>query len=183
MSDTLLTHIAPTGAYTPPPAGDQNAVLVDVFVIKDEPTKWGNKNHVYFYFETEAKMDDGRPFLASCKFTASMNSKANLPKFISKWTGTRLGQGESIELKSLIGKGAILEIEHQVSQTSGNTYAKIDRARPVDANKTLAPSGDYDGSHIRKRAEERAEERRQQEGYDSADPAPTVRTDDDDVPF
>lgn len=138
-------------------------MLVDIVQSPNEHTSFGVKNMLYFYFEVEEKMNDGRPFLVKTRFTESLNPKANLYKFLKKWRGQDIKPGETINLSKLVGTGCVLEVENEISN-AGNQYAVVDRARALAEEEWPAPSGHYDGERIRGYVAENAERARERYG-------------------
>jgi hypothetical protein len=155
MSNLTLT-CKESGDFRPHPEGIYPAVCVDVMDLGLVETEFqGVKklvNKVKITFETEARMDDGRPFLVSQSFGASLHPKSNLSAFLSKWRGRPVVPGESIQLEEkLIGVCCTLVISHQQAR-SGKTYASIDAvSKPT---KRVAASGQYDPAAARQRYSE-----------------------------
>jgi hypothetical protein len=151
MSNLTLT-CKESGDFKPHPEGIYPAVCVDVMDLGLVETEFqGAKKLVHkvkITFETEARMDDGKPFLVSQSFGASLHPKANLSAFLSKWRGRPVLPGDSIELQKLIGANCTLVISHQQAR-SGKTYANIDAVSK--ATKKVAPSGQYDPAAARQR--------------------------------
>lgn len=150
-----LTLTATSGGnYKPHPEGIHPAVLVDVIDLGMVATPYGDKPKIRFVFESEEKTDDGKMnCTVSRSFTASLNPKANLAKFLGQWRGKPLTIGESIELESLVGKCCTLVINHQTND-EGKTFANITAiSKPT---KKLAPSGSYDPEAARQRIAEYA---------------------------
>lgn len=71
-----------------------------------------------------------KPLVISAEFTASIGPKASLRKFIEGWLGSALNakQLASFKLTDFLGKPAMLNVVHKVSQISGKTYAAIGSA-------------------------------------------------------
>jgi len=71
-----------------------------------------------------------KPLVCSAEFTASIGPKASLRKFIEGWLGSALNakQLASFKVTDFLGKPALLNVVHKVSQTSGKTYAAIGSA-------------------------------------------------------
>ena len=185
-----LTLTAGGGAdfaeYQQPPAGEHKAVLLDIVLSKDEMTKFGIKDLLFFYFEIEAKMEDNRPFRVRKKFTNSLNEKSNLYKFLTKWRGKPFESGEEFNLNSLINVGCILELESFIPDGDTKTITYVDRARRLAKKDWIKASGEYDGEKVR----ESIEKYKDSQPAETAAPAPAAKTaapaDDignDDVPF
>jgi len=188
MSELTLTAGHAEQEYEQAPTGEHNALLVDIVLSMNEETKYGTKDVLYFQFELDAEMADGRPFLVRKKFNNSLNEKSNLYKFLSKWRGAPFKNGEAVDLTKMINTGCVLEIEPWETP-DGKTLHLIDRARKLAKKDWPKASGNYDGDRTR----ERIEERKAESGLAAPAPEPKQadlptgeRKDwktDDDVPF
>jgi hypothetical protein len=168
--------------YQQPPVGDHKAILVGIVESKNEQTAYGPKDLVFFYFELEEKMDDGRPFSVRAKFTKSLNEKSNLYKFLNKWRGKPFAAGEQFDLNEMVGVGCILELIAWSPKNDPSVIRHLpDRARPLPKKEWPKASGDFDAAA----ASERIEKWKEENGsaQPAATPAPIERTEDDDVPF
>ena len=152
MSELTLTAGSAEQEYEQPPTGEHNALLVDIVLSKNEETKYGTKDVLYFQFELDAEMSDGRPFLIRKKFNNSLNEKSNLYKFLSKWRGAPFKNGEAVDLKAMINTGCVLEIELWETP-DGKALHLIDRARKLAKKDWPKASGNYDGDRTRERIE------------------------------
>lgn len=139
--------------YQQPPIGEHKAVLVDIVLSKNEQTLYGIKDLLFFYFEIEAKMDDGRPFRVRKKFTHSLNEKSNLYKFLTKWRGKPFTAGEEFDLNTLIGVGCTLELESFTPEGETKVIVYVDRARRLAKKDWIKASGEYDGEKVRESIE------------------------------
>ena len=175
-NDPLILEYKAEADFQPCPSGDHKAVLVDVIKSDQEPSFYGPKDHVYLVFELEAEKDNGFRWTLNYRATASMHPKANLNKFLAKWRGKAIEKGEKINMRSLIGKCCILEVEH-TEGNDGRTWANIDRARPLTKAQWIKPKGEYDGERERQRITERVDKRRQMDGYTSDDEPAVVASD------
>jgi hypothetical protein len=109
------------------PEGQALAVCVDVVDLGQvENKKWGKvQQKVAIVFHSQEKTKDGKPFEIWERFTASLDEKAHLRKFLQGWRGKAFTQDEllSFDLEKLIGVGAFIQVVHN---TSGDkTYANI----------------------------------------------------------
>tara|TARA_R110000824_G_scaffold21692_1_gene80685 strand:- start:1210 stop:1791 length:582 start_codon:yes stop_codon:yes gene_type:complete len=193
MENTLTLTAGSNEArvYEQPPLGEHKAVLVDIILSRDEMTKYGIKDILYFYFELEVLMDDNRPFLVRKKFNNSLNEKSNLYKFLTKWRGKPFAAGEEFDLNTLVGAGCVLEIEPWTTP-DGDVLHLVDRARTLDKANWIAASGNYDSDRTRQRIEDRKLE---DQPYAQEEPTPApapkkaakkkakVEVSEDDVPF
>lgn len=71
--------------------------------------------------------DEEMPMVISKEYTLSTSDRSNLYKDLMGWRGRALTQEEmeEFDMSVLIGKGCQLQVVHQVSKKTGNTYAKI----------------------------------------------------------
>lgn len=77
--------------------------------------------------DPDTKMEDGKPFTISSRFTWSMHEKSTLRKTLESWRGKKFeesdyGQG-GFDVKKLLGVGCFLSIIH--TDKSGKTYSNI----------------------------------------------------------
>lgn len=140
----------PGSDYKPAPEGIHSALCVDVIDLGLVETAYGEKPKLRLVFELEAKMDDGRPFIQTKPFTASLHQKSTLNGFISKWRGRPIGENETVDLDKLLGAQATLVISHVTAQDgSGKVFSSIDAvSKPT---KKLVASGEYDPAAARQR--------------------------------
>lgn len=155
MSNLVLIAGQSTN-YKPHPEGVVHAVCVDVIDLGEVESVFDGKSQkkptVMLSFETESKRDDGKPFVVTRKFTASLHPIARLAHFLGSWRGRSIVTGENLDLTKAIGQSGLLVIKHNVNEF-GQAYAVIESiSKP---NKRLAPSGHYDPTEARKRIEER----------------------------
>ena len=200
MSELTLTAGGgkSTTEYQKAPLGEHSAVLVDIILSENEMTNYGIKDQYYFYFEIEAKMDDGRPFLVRKKFSApkkdsagvrySMSEKSNLYKFLVKWRGKPFEPGEDVALADLISTGCTLEIAPWTPEGGEEPIHLVDRARKLPKKDWIKPSGEYDGDRTRERIEKYREENNSDTPAAATQPATQDGAarpfeENDDVPF
>lgn len=116
------------------------AVIVDVTDPILKETKWGPKERMSVVFETEMKMDNGKPWIYMAHgYTPSLFDKSNLRKDIIKITGA--DPGESFDTETLIGKAVKIIIDHSVD--GDKTYANHTYLKMDDSQTPLRPSGGY----------------------------------------
>jgi hypothetical protein len=183
MSELTLTAGGGNVAteYQQPPVGDHKAILVGIVESKNEQTAYGPKDLVFFYFELEEKMDDGRPFSVRAKFTKSLNEKSNLYKFLQKWRGKPFAAGEEFDLNEMIGVGCILELIAWSPKNDPSVIRHLpDRARPLPKKEWVKASGEFDAAA----ASERIEKWKEENSPDATrDGAARPFEENDDVPF
>lgn len=121
------------GDFTPAPEGTHPARcyrVVDLGTQKtvfNDETKFQHKILLSWELPLE-KMDDGRPFNASKRYTFSSHEKANFRKDLETWRGQRFestdfGPG-GFEVSKLLTVPCLLTITH--AESSGRTYANVD---------------------------------------------------------
>jgi hypothetical protein len=163
--------------YELAPEGMIAAVCVDVIDIGEAmgvqpddlgrycvPSKnpaWQPKPRARWGSELETKMQDGRPFVISADFPASLfkpepgqtGQIAKLRDNLDNW-GVELPTEGNIDLKGLLlGKGATLRIKHNPDD-NGRVWANVSTINPE--TKALEPSGEWDPTAARDRIKERA---------------------------
>lgn len=129
--------------FEPHPEGQFRAVCVDVVERHGVETAWGRKNKVRLVWQTEANRDDGKPFLASASFNASLHEQSRLRPFLEAWRGRKFTRDElnGFDLEALVGVQAVIQITH--TEKDGKTYDNVTAImRPM---KGLEPvhSSDY----------------------------------------
>lgn len=71
------------------------------------------------------KMEDGRPFVQSRTYTASLSKKANLRKDLQAWRGANFTDEEvqGFDLRQVLGKWCLLGIVHK--ESGDRTYTNV----------------------------------------------------------
>jgi hypothetical protein len=137
-----------SGDFKRVPAGTHLAVCVIVADLGLQPgssqyPEPKRKIHLRFeipservQYEKDGKMIDA-PAVIGRNFTASMNSKATLRKFIEGWRGRAFTDAEAakFDISALLGKACLLSVSE--SERGGEVYADIASASPL--LKGLAP--------------------------------------------
>ena len=146
MSGLILKEAS--GSFTPAPDGGHSAVCVDVIDLGMVETSWEGEKRVThkcrLVFEIAERMDDDRRYVVSRQFTASLNEKASLRKFLESWRGRPFTREElaGFNTEQLIGAPCVLQIVHV--ERAGKTYANIDSVmKLMKGVDRLTPSGDY----------------------------------------
>jgi hypothetical protein len=147
-----LTLTSTTGGnYKPHPEGIHLAVCVDVIDLGIVDTEYGPKPKVRLVFETKEKTDEGKHCTIGKQFTASLNPKATLCKFLGSWRGKPIVPNETIDIDGLVGKCCTIVVAQETND-AGKTYANINAVSKPTGK--LAPSGDYDPAAARVRMAE-----------------------------
>ena len=109
-----------TSDYEPLPEGQHNAICYRVVDFgtreeqwQDNPPKKRTTLHITWEVP-DVKLDDGRPYSISKKYTASLNENSALFKDLVTWRGRPFTPEElkEFDVSKLIGLPAILHIEH-----------------------------------------------------------------------
>ena len=126
-----------TGNFIPAPAGTHRGVCVDVVDLGWIEQTWEGKtsssHKVRIVWQIDELMEDGRPFLASNRYTLSLDPKANLRKLIEGWTGlafTTELEAEGFDVETLIGKSGIVAVTHKAG-SKGGVFANVASVSPL----------------------------------------------------
>lgn len=111
--------------FEPHPEGQFRAVCVDVVERHGVQTAFGPKNKIRLVWQTEENPEDGKPFLASASFNATLNENGRLRPFLESWRGKKFSAEElkGFDLEQLIGVGAVVQITHTTKD--GKTYDNV----------------------------------------------------------
>jgi hypothetical protein len=119
-----------TGDYENHPEGQFRAVCADVVDLGMVENRTSGKlqHKLALVFHTEEKMRDGRPFEVWERFTASLDERARLRKFLQGWRGRAFSQEEldGFDVEKLIGVPAYIQVLHV--HKNGKTYANVETA-------------------------------------------------------
>lgn len=133
-----LTATVNKGDYEKHPEGMFAArcyQVIDLGTHLDE--RWGKRKHlVRVVFETAETMGDGRPFTIGTRYTLSLHEKAQLRKDLESWFGKALNIEAGFDMKSLIGKTAMLNIAH----SADGEYANIRAINPLPKGMQAEPA-------------------------------------------
>jgi hypothetical protein len=121
---------------TPAPEGAHPARLVRIldlgthvtpFVHEDGSPVVSRKLSIAWELYTDPRMDDGRPFMVSERYTRSLNSKAILYQLLSGWLGKEFDKARedgTFNLESLLGRPCLVSVNHKTSK-KGQVFASI----------------------------------------------------------
>lgn len=195
------------------PAGNHVAICNAVVSLGLQPGSGmypDPKYQVFLRFELPTEqikyVKDGNeitgPMTIGRTFTASMNEKANLRKFIESWFGKKFPSNEAaadFDLAAVIGKKCLVNVTH--TEKGEKTYANIANATPIPKGMTAEypqhnPSLFYDVENpdedvfrrlpewLQKKLNERLQEPAAQKSVESEYLSAGTKPDfDDDVPF
>lgn len=125
--------VAPTtgGDFEIVPAETTLAVCITVADLGLQRKDWAGQERIrpqiaIVWELPKLRMEDGRPFVISKVYTASLSEKANLRKDLKAWRGKDLSEAElkeTYDFKKLLGQWCSLSIAH--TEKDGKTYANI----------------------------------------------------------
>lgn len=135
----MSTTVKKTGGdFVLPPAGTHRARCYRVIDLGTQRTVFQNQekwlHQVLLGFELcDELMEDGRPFVISPRFTASLHEKANLRHMLESWRGRAFTDDEleGFELQKIITKPCLLTIAHEKNAKGDKTYAKVKAITPL----------------------------------------------------
>lgn len=122
------------GDFSPPPAGLFPAICYRLVDLGTQQTTWKGQpkqqHKIMLSWEItdpDERMDDGRPWTISQRYTWSMSEKSNLRKDLESWRGKPFVEEDfgpdGFNTKNLIGAPCMLSIVHETKE--GKTYANI----------------------------------------------------------
>lgn len=132
-----------TTEFTLPPAGLHSAVCCDVVDLGVIETSFGIKHKMFISWLINAYDDDGRPLIASKRYTVSMHEKANLYRDMSTWFNVQFNeeQAAAFDFDKLPGRNCMVQIMHQ--DNNGKTYANVITVLPHQNGMPVVELGDY----------------------------------------
>jgi len=134
------------GDFTPPPAGTHLAVcyrLIDLGTqLQEYQGQTKTQRKIMLSWElSEERMDDGKPFMVSQRYTYSSHEKSTLRQHLEAWRGARFKDSDfgvgGFDIRNILGKGCLLSIIH--TEKDGKTYANISSLSKLPKGMT-APS-------------------------------------------
>lgn len=138
-----MAIIVKAGAdFIPAPDGIKNAVCVDAIDLGMVTGQFGPKHCLKLVWETEDKMQDGKPFIVQRRYGASLHEKSTLHKDLKSWRGQAFTAEElkGFDIEKIIGKPCQLVLVH--SEKEGQVYCNVSAIAKCGATK-LEPSGKY----------------------------------------
>lgn len=121
---------------TPAPEGAHPARLVRILDLGSQVTPFkhedgspviSRKLSIAWELYTDPRMEDGRPFMVSEKYTRSLDEKSNLFKMLNSWLGGEFADAMTsgtFDLASILGRPCMVSVNHHVS-AKGTTFAKV----------------------------------------------------------
>lgn len=124
-----------TNFKTPDP-GTQSAVCTRIIDLGTQESSYQGKpksaHKLMMGWELEQRMDDGRPFLATTRFTASLHEKAVLTKFLEGWRGRAFTDEErnGFDLTVLLGQPCLLTLVQNGDYVNVSSAVKLPKGMP-----------------------------------------------------
>jgi hypothetical protein len=161
--------------YPVHPPGLFQAVCVDVVDLGLIEVTYNNKTRkqckLRLVWQSEEHREDGKPFLLSRRYTASLNEMARLRKDLESWRGRPFTSEEltGFDMENLIGVNALINVLHAARE--GKTFANVASVAPLKKGMPRMTVVDY----IRER------DRPENNGDTAHNDGPAIT--DEDVPF
>lgn len=125
-----LTLPSKSADYAPPPEGTLIGVCYRALDLGTQETTYmgaiKRQHLILISWELpEERMNDGRPFSISRRYTYSSHAKSNLRKDLENWRGQKFTDADfgEFDLGRLLGVGCLLNIVHE--EKGENLYANI----------------------------------------------------------
>lgn len=113
------------------PAGTPVCTLIRIVDMGSQEVNWQGasklSHKIMFVWESTETMSDGRPYIVSRNFTASLNSKGNLRPFLEGWRGRAFTDQElsGFDPKVLVGMPCILNLVEDGEYTNVNSAMRL----------------------------------------------------------
>lgn len=142
--DMGLIFKAPEGGskYAPAPAGSQPARCISVIDLGTQTTNFQGESksskRVQLTWEIPGeRMEDGRPFTISRKYTATLHENGKLYEHLVSWRGKKFTEAEirGWDSRKLLGQPCMLNIVHD--ERDGKTYANVKTVSPLPKGLTV----------------------------------------------
>lgn len=134
---SLILSAKDENQFQPCPAGSHHATCIRIIDLGTQKTEFQNEvklqHKILIQWEIdpqgdpEMMMSDGRPYIVSKRYTASLHSKSQLSADLKSWRGRDFTPQErdAFDLKAILGKPCLLSIAHQESSDKSTVYANI----------------------------------------------------------
>jgi hypothetical protein len=136
MSEAIIVE---QKQYELPHEGWQKAKLIEIKDLGIVDTDYGQKRKIRFKYQVAQLGKDGQPLTLIEQPNASLGRRSNLALRIRGLTGQFPRPG--FDVASLVGWEGEIEIEHNLSEKDGKTYANIRRTRRPGEATTVGKSG------------------------------------------
>jgi hypothetical protein len=141
------------GDFELAPEGNHVAVCYMVVDLGVQQTSFGEKHKILIGWElVNEPMKDGRPFVISQQYTASLSEKANLRRDLESWRGRKFTKEEldGFDVSNVVGVPCMISVVH--SESNDKHYANVGSVaglpkgmdKPTAENKIVAYSLETD---------------------------------------
>lgn len=183
--------------FSPHPEGQFPMVCVDVIDMGERVKSFVGKDpylahEVSLVFQSGEVNEAGRIHEVTQDFTVTMGKKGNLRAFLESWRGksyTEAEAREGVPLHKLVGRSALVSVEHKTSPNTGRTRASIRSIAPLPKGLDAPALPEYTRpsfflDRVAKYAAEVAEFKAKSAPARSFDEVPAgLDENDDDLPF
>jgi hypothetical protein len=161
--------------YDPAPAGVHTAVCVDVVDLGEIETQWGKKHKISLLWQLDKRDEEGRPFIAVKRYTASLSDRAILRKDLETWRAKPFTEQElqGYDLEKLIGINTTLVIVHK--REEDKVYSNVDNVLPPPNNAWTGMKSTPDYVRVKERKAYQDPKSYQNDTNDSQRGAPTSK--------
>ena len=143
MKDSIVVKDTGSGDFQLPDAALHNGVCTAVFDLGMQPGYQGQIQHkVVIFWELAQKISDGgnydgKRFVVSNTYTASLSDRANLRAMLESWRsrGFTPEELEGFDIAVLRGVPCTISIVHNKSEKNGKTYGNISAVMKHDRDK------------------------------------------------
>lgn len=135
------------------PMGTYVARCFKIIDLGTQTTEWQGEKKLqrkvlisWEVLDDDHKMQDGRPFAVTKKYTASLHENARLREDLEAWRGKPFTPGElaNFLLTDVMGAYCMMQIVHNESQ-DGNTYANMNSIMSTKEKPTpINPNAEFD---------------------------------------
>lgn len=132
-------HLPEESSFTPAPAGAHRAICIGFIDLGTQKTEFnGETSHkrlIRVRWElVDERMEDGKPFTITKRYTWSMSDKATLRKDLESWRGKPFEKKDfgpsGFNTRKLLGAPCMLTVVHK-SGNAGGTFANVAAISPL----------------------------------------------------
>jgi hypothetical protein len=129
------------GQFEVAPPGLHEAVCVDVVDLGMVDGKFGPKRKLKLIWQLKGKNKLGERYQARASYTQSLMEGSNLRRDLESWRGRAFTDVErkAFDVEKLIGVNCQLSLKHNISKSTGRTYAQVTVVLPPLKGASLKP--------------------------------------------
>lgn len=118
--------------FVPAPEGLHQAVCCDVIDLGVVEGKFGAKHRIEIRWLINELNDEGRLYMVTKKYTASLNEKASLRQDLEAWRGKKFTKDDlkGFDVEQLLGVNCQIQVVH-VTLDDGRTFANVKAVVPL----------------------------------------------------